>query len=269
MSTGGNDHDDRRQSTAPRLAPNKQNTRTKKNKWSTLTVISQNVNSYNRGTYSTSKRDQIAYQLNSTNETTVFLSQETWDNDKTTTKIDGVLFLSNGTKNDNNNARQGGCGIVLSKPAVEGWKLAGQPEPIRPQKVANTARMIGVELHLPDKKGKILKFFFILVYMPHSGSKYTTNDYNDTLLQLQDTLDKCPPEAILIIGGDFNASIGTDHNQTDNQPVTGKHGNTGKSENGMILIEFMIMNKLVATTTFFKKRTTIPGAGTGMGRMNK
>jgi Reverse transcriptase (RNA-dependent DNA polymerase)/Endonuclease-reverse transcriptase len=253
MSTGGNDHDDRQQSTALRLAPNKQNTRNKKNKWSTLTVISQNVNGYNGGTYSTSKKDQIAYQLNSSNQPTVFLSQETWDNDKTTTEIDGVLFLSNGTKNDNNNERQGGCGIVLSKPAVEGWKLAGQPEPIRPQKVANTARMIGVEVHLPDKKGKMLKFFFISVYMPHSGNKYTTNNYNETLLQLQDTIDKGPPEAILIIGGDFNASIGTNHDQTDNQPVTGKHGNTEKSENGMILIEFMLMNKLVATTTFFEK----------------
>jgi hypothetical protein len=141
---------------------------------------------------------------------------------------------------------------LSSKGAVEGWKLAGQSDPTRPSSVANTIRTLAVELHIPDKKGKLIQFYFILVNMPHSGTKYTQQDYIDTIQQLQNVLDKCPKHAIPIIGGDFNATIGTDQNQ-DNQPVTGKYGNDQKSENGMQLREFMEINKLTSTATHFQK----------------
>jgi Endonuclease-reverse transcriptase len=210
------------------------------------------VNGYNGGEYSKAKKDHIANWLNKNETTTVFLAQETWDKDDTTTEIEGVLFLSNGATCKNNNRRHGGCGIVLSKKAAAGWKLAGQPDPIKPGLIANSIRNIGVEIHLPDKRGKILKFLFISTYLPHSGNKYTQKDYNDTLQQIQIIIDKCPKDAILIIGGDFNASIGLDHNQ-DNQPVTGKYGNEETSTNGKQLIEFMTINNLISTATFFQK----------------
>ena len=43
--------------------------------------------------------------------------------------------------------------------------------------------------------------------MPHS--KFTDEEYDNTLEQLRSVMEKCPKEAIMIIGGDFNAPIGT------------------------------------------------------------
>jgi hypothetical protein len=87
--------------------------------------------------------------------------------------------------------------------------------------------------------------------MPHTGTKYTQQDYNDTIQQLKNVLDKCPIKAIPIIGGDFNATIGTDQSQ-DNQPVTGKYKNKERSKNGMQLREFMALNNLTSSATHFQ-----------------
>jgi hypothetical protein len=108
LSPGGSDNDDRQQPTVPRLSPTIRNKWTKS--WSIINVISQNVNGYSGGPYST----DIASILNSSKTTTIFIAQETWDNDNTMTEIDGVLFLSSGCKKENNHQRHGGCGIALS-----------------------------------------------------------------------------------------------------------------------------------------------------------
>ena len=65
------------------------------------------------------------------------------------TIIDDVLFISHGYEKEQDESRNanGGVAIALSKVAQKSWKRAGQPDPIRPRKVARTARNIGLELH--------------------------------------------------------------------------------------------------------------------------
>jgi hypothetical protein len=55
----------------------------------------------------------------------------------------------------------------------------------------------------------------------------------------------------------------------DNQPVTGPHGNNERSENGLQLQEFMSINNLVSTATFFKKNNHNAWSWQGNGENEK
>ena len=90
--------------------------------------------------------------------------------EKGETTIDNVLFLSHGYEKEQDESRSanGGVAIALSVVAQKAWKRAGQPDPIRPRKVARTARNIGLELHFLDSKKKIIKLMVISTYLPCS-----------------------------------------------------------------------------------------------------
>jgi hypothetical protein len=51
---------------------------------------------------------------------------------------------------------KGGIGIGLSPLAIVTWKLAGQPEPIRPGKIAGATRVMVLELHFRDNDEELL-----------------------------------------------------------------------------------------------------------------
>ena len=59
-----------------------------------------------------------------------------------------------------------------------------------------------------DSKKKTIKLFVISTYLP--CSTYSDNDFDETLEQLKNIINKYPKDTIPIIGGDFNASIGVD-----------------------------------------------------------
>jgi hypothetical protein len=84
---------------------------------------------------SNSKKDHIVRILKSFSDTpSILFTQEIWSDNDTDLEIDNVLFLSHGAKS--NNHTKGGVGIILSLLAILAWKLAGQPQPIRPGKIA-------------------------------------------------------------------------------------------------------------------------------------
>ena len=122
--------------------------------------------------------------------------------------------------------KNGGVSIALSKSAQKAWKRAGQPDPIRPGWVAKIARNIGLELHFLDSKKKIIKLFVISTYLP--CSTYDDNEFDETLEQLQNIINKCLKDAIPIIGEAFNTSRGVD--KDDDNSVTAVFGNLHLSD---------------------------------------
>ena len=69
----------------------------------------------------------------------------------------------------------------------------------------------------------------ISTYLP--CSTYSDEDFEETLDQIQEIINKCPKDTIPIIGGDFNASIGVDKND-DSNGITGKFGNLHRNDRG-------------------------------------
>ena len=188
---------------------------------------------------------------------TIILTQETWENndDTETDKDDGILFFSNGKKKDDGNPRvKGGVGIILSKAAEEAWKKAGQPDPIRGQTVAKTTRNVGIEMQFEDTFKRKIKLFVISTYIPCSDKKYSDEDFNETLDELQTLIERCPKEAVLVIGGDFNSEIGTNNKDDDEKDeVTGIFRNARQNTRGEKIRNFLSINNLISTATFFKK----------------
>jgi hypothetical protein len=68
-------------------------------------------------------------------------------------------------------------------------------------------------------------------------------------------MQKCPADATPIIGGNFNASIGTANTTKDlfSSPV-GRHGNSHRNTSGDKLRDFMNRHELCSIDTFFEKR---------------
>ena len=234
-----NHHDDRKRPNLKLLGRRRRRKRKRRRRkstskqqqqqWKRIQILSFNVQGYGGG--QRDKKDLIRNWIKQHDRTpTIILTQETWENndDTETDKDNGILFFSNGKKKDDGNPHvRGGVGIVLSKTAEEAWKRAGQPEPIRGQTVAKTTRNVGIELQFEDTFRKKIKLFVISTYIPCSDKKYSDEDFNETLDELQTIIERCPKGAILVIGGDFNSEIGT-NNKDDNEKyeVTGIFGNT-------------------------------------------
>jgi exonuclease III len=214
-------------------------------------LLSQNVRGYS-SEQSSSKKDHIVRILKTFSDTpSILFTQETWSDNDTDLEIDNVLFFSHGATP--NNRTKGGVGIILSPLATLAWKLAGQPPPIRPGKIAGATRAMALELHFRDNASKITKLFVISAYLPCSS--YKNDEYENTLEELDKLMRQCPADATPVIGGDFNASIGT-ANATENlfnSPV-GRHGNPHRNDSGEKLRDFMNLHGLCSIATFFEKR---------------
>jgi hypothetical protein len=216
-----------------------------------VTIITQNVRGYHG--LSSYKKDHIAnYIEKRPEETIIILTQETWENNDTTTKLNNTLFFSHGDNADNR--EKGGVGIILSPKAVNAWKRAGQPDPIRPGKIVGNTRIMAMELHFEDNAKQICKIFFITAYLPCSS--YLDEEYENSLRHLKEVLRRCPRDAIPIIGCDMNASIGVADPTEDlhNSPI-GMHGNTHTNNRGSTMKDFLRQLDLCSVATFFQKRS--------------
>jgi hypothetical protein len=111
----------------------------------TANLLSQNIRGYS-SEQSSSKKDHIVRILRTFSDTpSILFTQETWSDNNQNLELDNTLFFSHGATS--NNRTKGGIGIVLSPLAVLAWKLAGQPEPIHPGKIAGATRIMAIELH--------------------------------------------------------------------------------------------------------------------------
>jgi hypothetical protein len=181
----------------------------------------------------------------------ILFTQETWSNDDIDLEINNVLFFSHGAKT--NNCTKGGVRIILSLLTVLAWKLAGQPLPIRPGKIAGATRIMALKLHFRNNANKITKLFAISAYL--LCSSYKNEEYKTTPVELDKIMRQCPADTIPIIGGDFNASIGTADTTEDlfNSPV-GPHRNPWRNDSGNNLKDLMNLHELCSVATFSEKK---------------
>ena len=155
------------------------------------------------------------------------------------------IVLSNGVEKNNNNSLNGtGVAIVLSPDGVNAFKLAGE------QVFRFGERIIATRLHFKDEKGKIVKIFFVSVYAPHSGKSRATKD--EFYSHFTDCLSKCNEGELLMVGGDFNASLGISKDK--NSKELGQFGIDYSNSAGEELRSFMSCNNLCSATSFFKKK---------------
>ena len=102
----------------------------------------------------------------------------------------------------------------------------------------------------------------ISTYLP--CSTYSDEDISEILEQLQEFINKCPKDTIPIIGGDFNASIGVNN---DDDGIIGVFGNPYRNDRGETLRDFLTMNTLCSTPTFFQKIIIIRIVGVVMKKI--
>jgi exonuclease III len=96
---------------------------------------------------------------------------------------------------------------------------------------------------------KILTYTVIKIgiYAPVEGKPTETEEFYD---ELQAAVDKNNKQDYLILAGDFNASVGA-------QPVDKHIGSKGEqtgNNNGRVLMDFCLFNKLKITNTFFRHK---------------
>nr|KAG5687784.1 hypothetical protein BaRGS_025678 [Batillaria attramentaria] len=84
-------------------------------------------------------------------------------------------------------------------------------------------------------------------YAPHNEREEEEKD--QFYLELQETLDECNKNDIIIIMGDLNAKVGSDNSGYER--TMGVHGLGTQNENGERLCEFCQINGLVITGTLF------------------
>ena len=75
------------------------------------------------------------------------------------------------------------------------------------------------------------------------------------VVELQDALNRVPPDDILVLLGDFNARVGKREADSDLwREVEGKHGVGCCNEAGESLLEFCAANSLTIMNTWIEKK---------------
>ena len=97
---------------------------------------------------------------------------------------------------------------------------------------------------------KYRRLTVIQVYAPHNDRDAEEKD--QFYEELQETLDGCNKNDIIIVMGDLNARVGSDN--TGNERTMGRHGFGIQNDNGERLCEFGQLNGLVITGTLFPHR---------------
>ena len=120
--------------------------------------------------------------------------------------------------------------------------------------ISNTAVKSLMEWTPISKRIILARFFsrhrrvtIIQVYAPHNERPEQEKD--DFYAELQETLDECNKNDIVIVMGDLNAKVGWDN--TGYERTMGSHGVGTRNENGERLCDFCPLNGLVITGTLF------------------
>ncbi|XP_061910695.1 craniofacial development protein 2-like [Entelurus aequoreus] len=119
--------------------------------------------------------------------------------------------------------------------------LLGMIEPCQ----QGTERLLSLRLHTTTGPVNLIS-----VYAPTLSATRDTKD--EFYSQLDALIDRIPKEEHLILLGDFNARVGTDH---DSWPsCLGKFGVGKMNENGQRLLEFCSYHDLSITNSFFQTK---------------
>lgn len=195
----------------------------------------------------------INYVSNKNNSNIIFLN-ECCIPGNVQRNIRGSEVFIYGEKND---IHSGGVGISLSGKALSAWKNAGSLPPVHEFILINgkpSGRIIGLHLNFCIGKHKIKKFV-ISTYLPCAN--HNDDTYEETLEKLSHFIDKHTKNSRPIIGGDFNARIGTRISYDTDESLKkfiGPYGNQDNNTRGHSVLSFLQRNQLHNPATFFKKQ---------------
>ena len=173
---------------------------------------------------------------------------ETWkalDSDLTSVLVnDGHHLILNGNSAMEGKATRGGVGILLSPKWTSAWKEAGS------QVLRFGARVLAVRLEIPCAANKTEKIFLVGAYAPTTAS---SEDESETFYtELENCVNECKNNELLLIGADLNAALGT-AGEEDDDGVRGKHGIPHENKRGRELRGFLASHQLCSPTSFFEK----------------
>jgi exonuclease III len=162
----------------------------------------------------------------------------------------------------NEQERRAGVGIALSHKGQQAYKLAGTPPPTT-SFCRRAGRIIALPLKYQTAHENPITYFVISAHLPHSGSEYPDEEYENCLSQLQHIINKRPEGSIPIIGCDANAMIGKSQKNPMNQEpddaiINNLLGNFGKKQTnnrGKLFRNFMLQDNLCHTSSFFRKKS--------------
>ncbi|MDA8001968.1 MAG: reverse transcriptase domain-containing protein [Alphaproteobacteria bacterium] len=167
------------------------------------------------------------------------LSESRWPGNGIST-IRGTTILHSGTPSSHLH----GVAILLSPLAKSAWDAAGNVF----QPVSERILRIRLKCHFSFMS-------VVSVYAPTNPSSATSEAVSASEAfydQLQSTLSSVPSSDLLVILGDFNARVGSDHSSWDS--VIGPHGIGECNENGERLLDFCASNQLVVSNTWFQHK---------------
>jgi len=217
----------------------------------------------------------------------VEMLQETWLLGDWIRRIHDVLVIHHGPRAKPNKRGSGGVAILLNPAAAKAWTHAGHHEPYRPGPADPAAdpncRIIGITLRFQDPKHKHKSeaFFICNAYAPDSGAVKnaqkkktgsTDPQPNDSSASAsadtyQLTLDQITAgyaasqnefgnDTPLILGGDFNASIGTRRDTID-PAVLGPFGIAHNNSLGDTLLDYAATQGLRFAASFHQSRLKV------------
>ena len=149
-------------------------------------------------------------------------------------------------------APSGKKAIVFNSGPMDGSGLAGVGI-ILPTKIASGLldyEAVSDRTVMARLKGQGNNLTILSVYAPIRDAHDHLKDKFYADLQL--TLNKIPRKDILLIGGDFNAKIGTRLN--DSEWAIGNHGLGDRCINGVRLLMFTMLNNLSVANSWFKHK---------------
>ena len=163
------------------------------------------------------KFEQIALQMEE-QQWDVLLAQETWREGTWRKRINGITVFHHGPDRKQGRRGRGGMAIFLGPRAKKAWNNAGNPDLTQPGPLADDVyRFMGITLRFAHKKGERTfseTFFVGNIYAPDSGtveraSKKGDPDMRDRFFgKVDNILGEINANTQVIIGGDFNASVG-------------------------------------------------------------
>ena len=201
----------------------------------------------------------------------IYLVQETWLLKTWTVQIGDVKVFHHGPETKSCARGSGGVAILLGKRATRAWYAAGKPDLLQPGPLAGepTVRFMAITLKFPAKgRNKQAESFWIgNVYAPDHGSidraRARTRDQNPQPLlldhfwqQIERYLSDVPSTTQLILGGDYNASLGRRDGNTPPEYHTsiGPFGLTHRNEAGERILALAQKHHLRINSSFFRTR---------------
>jgi exonuclease III len=159
--------------------------------------------------------------------------------------IRGVTFINHGVEKGNN---KGGVAILLNRRAEKAWNAAGRPDPYKSGALAvDNTRILMIELLFQPRKRQSTRLLVTSVYAPQSGITAKNPEFIQHFYKALGNITSnattkastSPGKKFLIMGGDWNASIGTRVTQgPNNARVLGMNGIDHTNEAGEKLLEF-------------------------------